>query len=788
MLDNDKIALVREVRSRLLPSTKIERLLERLIEALPRSIIQVELIPGSYVQVIDGQRQIYQSTSSDPEFKLHLKGDSPKQGWYYVEAALTRHNGDRIAKIYVDCGKGYREIDAIFIPSNLRGSIREVFYLPSNVRSLRWDPMESPGIFSQTPLVLHRITALESMFRMGWRVVSDIFRHRKMPSESRGGLSIRGAITNLPDAYRLSAGLRSVRYLPGDDYAEWIRRFDVLSDKNRERIVRKIAEMNCRPLISILMPCYNSNIDWLKAAIDSVRSQIYPYWELCIADDASDDPNVHRLLDEYMQRDERIKVYFRPIRGHICAATNSALQMANGQYIGLLDHDDMLAELALYHVADCISKYSDVGLIYTDEDKIDDFGYRTSPHFKTEFNYELLLGHNYISHFGIFSTDLVRELGGFRTGYEGAQDWDLALRCIEHLHTKDIRHIPYVLYHWRMHKDSTASFVDQAKPYAHVAAGKVLQQHFARQNIAASPEFLPEIGAYRIQYDLPATLPMVSIIIPTRNGVRILKKCIDSIFSKTSYENYEILIVDNGSDEQDTLDYFDQLHAKCKNVRILVDDGPFNYSALNNRAVIEARGDIIALMNNDIEVISNNWLSEMVSLALQPGVGAVGAKLLYPNNTIQHAGVILGIGGVAGHSHKYFSSDSHGYFCRLSLAQEYAAVTAACLVVNRPIFDEVGGLEQQHLKVAYNDVDFCLRLREFGYRNIWTPHAVLYHHESLSRGQEDSPDKHKRLLGEKHYMQNRWAEFLAQDPAYSPNLSLIREDFSFAWPPRVDFV
>lgn len=786
--DNNQISLVRGVRSKLLPPTQFERLLERLIEALPRSLIGVELIPGPDVQIIDGDRQIYHSTSSDPAFSLYLKDDAPKQGWYYLEAALTRHNGDRIAKLYIDCGNGYREIDAIFIPSNLRGSIREVFYLPRNVRSLRWDPMESPGVFNQSHLVLHRISALESIFRRGWRVFSDLFRYRKMPPESRGGLSIRGAITNLSDAYRQSASLRSIRYLPGDDYAEWIRRFDLLTDKNREQIVRRIAEMDRRPLISILMPCFNSNIDWLKTAIDSVRSQIYPYWELCIADDASDDPYVHKILEDYRSGDKRIKVNFRQSRGHICSATNSALQMANGKYIGLLDHDDVLAELALYHVADCIQKNNNVGLIYTDEDKIDEAGQRISPHFKTEFNYELFLGHNYISHFCVFKAELVRELGGFRSGYEGAQDWDLALRCVEHLHFRDIKHIPHVLYHWRIHKESTASLGYQAKPYAYVAAEKVLQEHFARKNIAATPEFLPEISAFRIRYERPVDLPMVSIIIPTRNGLHILRKCIESIFAKTTYKNYEILIVDNGSDEQDILDYFDQLRMKYANVRVLNDDGPFNYSALNNRAAQEARGDIIALMNNDVEVISNNWLAEMVSLALQPGVGAVGAKLLYPNNTIQHAGVILGIGGIAGHSHKYFSSDSHGYFCRLSLAQEYAAVTAACLVVGRPIFNEAGGLEQQHLTVAYNDVDFCLRLRELGYRNIWTPHAVLYHHESLSRGQEDSPEKHKRLLAEKDYMKYRWADLLVQDPAYSPNLSLIREDFSYAWPPRANFI
>jgi len=375
-----------------------------------------------------------------------------------------------------------------------------------------------------------------------------------------------------------------------------------------------------------------------------------------------------------------------------------------------------------------------------------------------------------------------RKLNGFREDYVGAQDYDLALRCIEQLTPRQIVHIPRILYHWRIHPGSTA-LAGSVKNYALLAGERALNDHLARTQVSAKAELL-SFGMYRVRYDLPTLVPLVSLIIPTRNGLHLIKQCIESIIAKTTYANYEILIVDNNSDDPDTLDYFTRL-AEDSRVRIFRDERPFNYSALNNAAVQQAGGEYICLINNDIEVISPEWLEEMMGLAIQPGVGAVGACLWYPNDTLQHGGCITGLGGVAGHSHKHLPRGDFGYFRRVQLIQTMSAVTGACLVVKKNIYQEVGGLDETNLKVAFNDIDFCLRVREAGYRNIWTPFAELYHHESATRGFENTPEKKERFAQEMQYMKKRWGISLLNDPAYSPNLTLDHEDFSLAWPPRV---
>jgi GT2 family glycosyltransferase len=339
-----------------------------------------------------------------------------------------------------------------------------------------------------------------------------------------------------------------------------------------------------------------------------------------------------------------------------------------------------------------------------------------------------------------------------------------------------------VLYHWRSHPGSTAQ-AGSEKNYALLAGERALNDHFARAQIAAKAELL-DFGMYRARYFIPAPAPLVSLIIPTRNGVDLIKQCIDSIFAKTTYKNYEILVVDNNSDDPKTLAYFASL-AGDNRIRFLRDERPFNYSALNNAAVQQARGEYVGLLNNDIDVISPKWLEEMMALAIQPGVGPVGARLWYPNDTLQHGGVIIGLGGVAGHSHKHLRKYAPGYFFRAQLIQTISVVTAACLVIKKSIYQEVGGLDETNLKVAFNDVDFCLRVREAGYRNVWTPYAELYHHESATRGYEDTPEKQLRFRDEVLYMKKRWGDLLMNDPAYSRNLTLDYEDFSLAWPPRV---
>ena len=568
------------------------------------------------------------------------------------------------------------------------------------------------------------------------------------------------------------------------DYARWLALYDIIDDGVRERMRQRVAEMGNKPLISVVMPVYNPRVEWLIEAIESVRAQIYPHWELCIADDCSTDLEVKEELEKYQAMDSRIKVVFREQNGHISKASNSALNIAAGDWIALLDHDDLLHEQALFWVADMINKNPDAAMIYSDEDKIDANGNRFDPYFKPDWNIDLFYSQNMFSHLGIYRAEILNDVGGFREGLEGSQDYDLALRCIERVAFGQIYHIPRVLYHWRMHAESTAQSAD-AKPYAMLAGERALNEHFKRQGINARAEFVGH--GYRTHYTLPETTPLVSLIIPTRNGLQLLRQCIESIRKKTIYPNYEILIIDNSSDDPETLHYFDELQAKAL-TRVIRDDRSFNYSALNNAAVKQAQGEIVGLLNNDLEVISSEWLSEMVSIALQPSVGAVGARLWYPNETLQHAGVILGLGGVAGHPHNNLPRCRYGYFCRASVIQSFSAVTAACLIIRKEIYVEVGGLNEIDLQVAFNDVDFCLRVQEAGYRNVWTPYAQLYHHESATRGYEDTPEKQDRFAKEVQYMKQRWGDLLLNDPAYNPNLTLETGDFSLAWPPRVEGV
>jgi O-antigen biosynthesis protein len=567
-----------------------------------------------------------------------------------------------------------------------------------------------------------------------------------------------------------------------NDYTAWIRKFDTLSDASRATIRSRIEGFESRPLISVVMPVYNPGSDWLERAIESIRAQLYPNWELCIADDASPDPAIRVILERYAKTDPRIKVIFRDKNGHISAASNSALTLAQGEWIALLDHDDELPEHALFWVADAVNQYPDARMIYSDEDKINEQGARFGPYFKCDWNPDLFYSHNMFSHLGVYHAALVRQVGGFRLGFEGSQDYDLALRCIEHIDAKQIHHIPRVLYHWRVHAQSTASSSD-AKPYAMIAGERAINEHLQRRGVDAKAELLKY--NYRVRYALPAKLPLVSLIIPTRNGLKLIEQCIRSILTKTTYSNYEILIVDNGSDDPAVLRYFKSLASEPR-IRVIRDDRPFNYSALNNAAVKQAHGEIIGLINNDIEVITPDWLSEMVSHALRPEVGAVGAKLLYPDDTVQHAGVILGVGGVAGHAHHRIVKTSRGYLGRADLIQSFSAVTAACLLTRTSVYKKLNGLNENDLTVAYNDIDLCLRMGKEGYQIIWTPYAELYHHESATRGFENTPEKMARFHKEIDYMKQIWRPALQNDLFYNPNLANDQADFSLAWPPRLE--
>ncbi|MCA0916053.1 glycosyltransferase family 2 protein [Halomonas denitrificans] len=531
------------------------------------------------------------------------------------------------------------------------------------------------------------------------------------------------------------------------------------------------------PQVSILVPVHDPVPAHLRQCLESVLGQDSPHWQLCLVDDASQDPQVIALLEEFAARDNRIEFARLEQHGHVCAASNKALSMARGQYIALLDHDDMLSPCALSYVLEATSLFPAPLLMYSDEDKIDARGYRCEPHFKPGYNPDLLLAQNYIAHLCVFDIELVRQLGGFRPGFEGSQDHDLALRVCAAADPDRVVHIPRVLYHWRASPGSTALCSD-AKQYAFDAGLRAVADHLQQAGSGAEVEPGPLPHTYRVRWPLPDPLPLVSLLVPTKDRIDLLAPCVEAILSRTRYPHFELLILDNDTRCPETLAYLKTVAAADKRVRVVAWNHPFNYSGINNFGARHARGELLGLLNNDIEPINEDWLDEMVRHAVRPDIGCVGAKLYYPNDTIQHAGVVLGIGGVAGHAHKYFSRHANGYFSRLMLAQNYSAVTGACLLVRKSLFDQVGGLDERHLPVAFNDVDFCLRVRAAGYRNIWTPYAELYHHESESRGADDNASKRARASGEVLYMRSTWKEQLDHDPAYNPNLTLVHEDFS----------
>jgi GT2 family glycosyltransferase len=569
--------------------------------------------------------------------------------------------------------------------------------------------------------------------------------------------------------------------IPANQYEQWVKEYDILTDSDRQAIRARIEELEYRPLISVVMPVYNVDEKWLRSAIESVRRQLYQNWELCIADDCSSRPHVRMVLKEYAEKDPRIKAVFRQQNGHIAAASNSALELAAGEFVAFLDNDDELSEHALYMVAEELNAQPEADLIYSDEDKINEQGKRFSPHFKTDWNPDLFYSLNFISHLGVYRTSILRKLGGFRSGYEGSQDYDLALRVVEQIPEDHILHIPHILYHWRAIPGSVASNPDEKK-FAHEAARKAIRSHFERTGNAATIT-AGHNNYHRATYPLPTPQPLVSLIIGTRDRVELLRQVIEGILEQTDYQRIELLIIDNQSREPATLSYLDEIQ-KHAQVRVIPYDAPFNFSAINNLAVGQSQGEIIGLLNNDIKIISSGWLIEMVSHALRPEIGAVGAKLYYADDTIQHAGVILGVGGVAGHLYKHLPKEANGYYSRPHVIQNFSAVTGACLLMRRQIFDEVGGFDEVNLPVAFNDIDFCLRIRKRGYRILWTPYAELYHLESASRGSDKTPEKLFRFQRECAFMHSLWGDALLNDPYYNPNLSLHAEDCSLAVPPR----
>ena len=574
-----------------------------------------------------------------------------------------------------------------------------------------------------------------------------------------------------------NSGRQSPR-LEANGYAAWVLQYRAMTDENRGHLRRRLVLMENRPTFSIVMATYNTDHAFLREAIDSVLAQIYPNFELIIADDCSPDAAVRAIVAEYAARDERVKLVTRETNGNISAATNSAIAQATGDWLVFMDHDDTIVEYALLHVALAIEEHPNATLLYSDEDKLNEAHEVFMPYFKSDFDPLLLLGQNYVCHLTTVRRALVNELGGLRSEFDGAQDWDMVLRVSEIVDRSTIIHIPHVLYHWRSHIGSTSQ-TSEAKPWALTAGRRAVADALARRGVSGDVREVAGTGFADVFFDLPAEPPLVSIMIPTRDGV-YLEDCVRSVLADTTYPAFEIVIIDNGSVKPETLAFFDSLDERVTVVR---DDRPFNYSALHNGAVSACRGEVLCLLNDDTTVITPDWLSAMVAQLWQPGVGLVGAKLIYPDGRVQHAGVILGPQGLATHVNQFHDKTDHGYFGRTSLASEFQACTAACIVVRRSTWDEVGGLDEA-LQVAFNDIDFCLRVQRTGLKVTYTPHAQLVHYESVSRGLDTEGEKYRRFMREILMIRDRWGLEIARDPYYNPNLALQHGAFQLAYPPR----
>ena len=758
------------------PLRAAKRTLQAILPLWRKRRIKLDLVPAR--NTVLGPNGEFSIVGPSPNCEVSLPSEVALAGWARIRGRIVTKADFLSFFFYFGDSKEFNELKRHCVTFSPGLTQEYLLRIPKGTSSLRLDPFVTEGAFSFDSLELELIGSLQ----LSAAIVTQQLKFF-ISNPAAGIVRLRRAFALLR-AGGIPA-LRGKLFSQGyaDNYEDWVRRYDTIDLSARKQLRACAANLQNAPLISVIMPTYNTPEKYLRLAVESVISQAYQNWELCIADDASSDPLVAQTLAHYAQLDSRIRYVVREKNGHISAATNSALELARGEYIALLDHDDELTEDALLCVALEIAADPSAELIYSDEDKKTTYGLRFNPYFKPDFNHELFLQQNFVCHLAVYKTATVRELGGLRSGgYEGAQDWDLALRVLARCGAAKVRHIPHILYHWRVIEGSTAQSTE-FKPYVLEAQKRAVSEYLATIGRSAEVDIKPEIAQLKVTYPLPSPTPLVSIIIPTHDQLGLLQRCVNSIIDKTTYSPFEIIIVDNGSVEDATLAWLEKI-TRNPRVRVIKDPLPFNFARINNDAVKTARGDLLAFLNNDLSVITSGWLGEMVSHLSHEETGVVGAKLLYPNDMLQHGGVILGIGGVAGHSHKNFPKHDCGYFNRLILTQNASAVTAACMLVRRKDFEALHGFDAETFAVAFNDIDLCLRFRAAGFSVVYCPEALLYHYESASRGLENTPEKFSRFEREIERMKERWGETLKNDPFYNPNLSLLREDFSFSFPPR----
>lgn len=559
--------------------------------------------------------------------------------------------------------------------------------------------------------------------------------------------------------------------MPEEDYGKWRSKNGSCGGRLGEE---KEEPLTYTPSFGIVVPLYRTPERYLEEMIASVQKQTYSNWKLYLSDGSGEKSPLRSKLEKYAKKDSRIVVLHNEKQLRIVENTNVALEEVKEDYVVFMDHDDTLAPEALYECAKVLNGKPETDVIYTDEDKItEDSKKYFQPHFKSDMNLDLLRSQNYICHLFVVRRTLQQKVGLLRAEYEGSQDYDFILRCVEQ--TDKIVHIPKILYHWRAHADSTAEN-PSSKEYAYVAGRKAIEAHYKRMNIDAEVA-MEYWGIYRTKYRMTER-PLISIIIPNKDHTDDLKRCIKSIEENRNGLNVEYIIVENNSEEEKTFLFYEDLRKWKLNLQILEWNGVFNYSAINNYAVEHANGNYILLLNNDTEIINAECLEELLSYCMREDTGIVGARLFYPDDTIQHAGTILGLGGIAGHAFVGKKADDLAYFGRVICAQQYSAVTAACMMVKKSVYEEVGGLDEA-FEVAFNDVDFCMRVGKAGYKVVYNPYAMLYHYESKTRGIDDTEEKIQRFQGEINLFANRWKKELALgDPFYNPNLTLMKSDFS----------
>lgn len=563
----------------------------------------------------------------------------------------------------------------------------------------------------------------------------------------------------------------STREIP---YQKWILHH---LPGNKELEKQRKTVFDYQPKISIVIPLYKTPEKYLRQLVDTVKAQTYTNWELCLSDGSGENSPIRKLLESLEASDERIRVIHNEKQLQISENTNAAIQAATGEYIAFADHDDELTPNALFECVKALNEKKQTRILYSDEDKMSMDGHKFfQPHFKPDYNPDLLCTVNYICHLFVVDKNVIREVGMLRSEFDGAQDYDFIFRCIEAVKPEEICHIPKILYHWRCHEDSTAEN-PESKTYAFEAGKRAIEEHYKRTGIQAEVLRGEFLGLYRTRF-IRDHDPLISIIIPNKDHTEDLKRCMVSIDQKSTYRNYEYIIVENNSTEEETFRFYKKLEAENPKAHVVYWDKEFNYSAINNYGATFAKGEYILLLNNDTEIINEDCLEQLLGYCMRSDVGAVGARMYYEDDTIQHAGVVIGFGGIAGHCFVLQPRGTTGYCHRIICAQDYSAVTAACMMVKRSAFDEVGGLTEE-LAVAFNDIDFCMKLRSAGYLIVYNPYAELYHYESKSRGLEDTPEKVARFNKEIQIFERRWPDIMRDgDPYYNPNLTLKSQDFS----------